>query len=136
MPVKILDPERRAGWEPDTPVSDNLLRRFLCNQAGWATLEGGSIGARILQRDDFHGVDTGGPAGLSNMSFPLSPLYPEGLDETLAMLDDFYGFSSGDTTGAPSRIRDRHSTWSSPSVELVGGRTSARAPTTRGTSAR
>ena len=81
MPVKILDPNLRAGWEPETPVSDTLLRQFLANQAGWATAEGSSIGARILQRDDLHSVDTGQASGLANMGFPLSPIYPDGLEE-------------------------------------------------------
>ena len=31
MPVTVLDPKLRAGSEPDTPVEDSLLRRFLVN---------------------------------------------------------------------------------------------------------
>ncbi|HEY7036556.1 MAG TPA: hypothetical protein VH482_34830 [Thermomicrobiales bacterium] len=31
MPVQVLDPNLRAGWEPDTAVEDSLLRRYLIN---------------------------------------------------------------------------------------------------------
>ena len=44
---------------------------------------------------------------------------------------------SGDRVGAPSRIRARHSAWSSPGTVVEdGGRISARAPTEAGSSAR
>ena len=26
MPIRTLDPHLRAGWEPDTPIEDSLLR--------------------------------------------------------------------------------------------------------------
>ena len=112
MPVMILDPNLRAGWEPETPVSDTLLRRFLVNQAGWSTAEGNSVGARILQRDDLHSIDTGQVSGLANMGFPLAPIYPDGLAETIAVLDAFHQLSTGDARGevyffSPCRSRDR-----------------------------
>ena len=31
MPVMVFDPNLRAGWEPDTPDTDSLLRQFLAN---------------------------------------------------------------------------------------------------------
>jgi hypothetical protein len=31
MPIRVFDPTLRAGWEPNTPIADSLLRRFLVN---------------------------------------------------------------------------------------------------------
>ena len=31
MPVPVIDPIPRAGWEPDPPGGDSLLRWFVVN---------------------------------------------------------------------------------------------------------
>jgi hypothetical protein len=124
MPVMILDPNLRAGWEPDTPVSDTLLRRFLSNQAGWATTEGRSVGARILQRDDLHSVDTGQASGLANMGFPLAPIYADGLDETLSVLADFHNLSDRDARGEVYFF----SPWPTPDLRPFGWRLGGHPP--------
>ncbi len=28
MPIRLIDPNLPAGWEPDTPITDSLLRSF------------------------------------------------------------------------------------------------------------
>jgi GNAT superfamily N-acetyltransferase len=124
MPVMILDPNLRAGWEPATPVSDTLLRRFLVNQAGWATAEGSSVGARILQRDDLHSIDTGQASGLANMGFPLAPIYPEGLEETVAVLDEFHQLSNGSASGEVYFF----SPWPTPDLRPYGWRLGGHPP--------
>src|SRR5437588_4806338 len=100
MPVMILDPKLRAGWEPDTPVTDSLLRRFLINWTLGIEAHGIPLGGRSLRRDDLAAVDVGRPAVGANVATLLAPLFPEGVDEVLAALDDFYGFSAGGTSGA------------------------------------
>jgi hypothetical protein len=100
MPVTILDPRLRAGWEPDTPVTDSLLRRFLVNWTLGIEAHGISLGGRSLLRDDLAAVDVGRPAVGANVATLLAPLFPEGVDEVLAALDDFYAFSACGTSGA------------------------------------
>jgi len=124
MPVTILDPNLRAGWEPDAPVSDTLLRQFLSNQAGWSTAEGASVGARILQRDDLHSIDTGLPHGLANMGFPLAPIYPDALEETLAVLSDFHQLESGQARGEVYFF----SPWPTPDLRPYGWRLGGHPP--------
>ena len=99
MPVKVLDPNLRAGWEPDTPVTDSLLRRFLVHWTLGMEAYGLPLGGRSLRRDDLAAVDVGRPTLLGNVVTLLAPLFPEGVHEVLAALDDFYAFSAGATSG-------------------------------------
>jgi len=124
MPVKIFDPALRVGWEPDTPVGDTLLRRFVSNQTAWTAAQGEALGARALRRDDILAVDSGRPAGLLNMAIPAAPLYPSGLEETLAALDDFFGLSDGETRGEVSLL----SAWPSPDLRPAGWRLGGHPP--------
>ncbi|HKG27252.1 MAG TPA: hypothetical protein VKB09_16490 [Thermomicrobiales bacterium] len=99
MPVTVLDPRLRAGWEPDTPVEDSLLRRFLVNWTAGVEAQGIPLGARTLRRDDLAAADLGRPSFGGNVATLMAPLFPDGADEVTAALDDFYGFSAGGTTG-------------------------------------
>jgi hypothetical protein len=99
MPVTVLDPKLRAGWEPDTPVTDSLLRRFLANWTTALEASGRALGGRSLRRDDLAAVDLGRPVDFNNVATLLAPLSPEGVDEVLGALDDLYRFSSGHTSG-------------------------------------
>jgi hypothetical protein len=99
MPVMVLDPNLPAGWEPDTPVEDSLLRRFLVNWTTSVEAMGLPLGGRSLRRDDLAAVDLGRPAGFDNSATLLAPLFPEGVDEVVAALDDFYGFAAGERSG-------------------------------------
>src|SRR4051812_22067117 len=99
MPVMVPDPNLRAGWEPDTSVSDSLLRAFLVNWTLSIEAQGLPLGARTLRRDDLAAVDVGRPAFGGNVVTLLAPLFPAGVDEVVAALDDFYGFSAGEGTG-------------------------------------
>lgn len=99
MPVMVLDPQLRAGWEPDTPISDSLLRRFVINWTMTVEAEGLPVGGRSLRRDDVAAVDVGRSGSFSNTATLLAPLFPDGVDEILAALDNFYGFSAGTPFG-------------------------------------
>jgi hypothetical protein len=95
----VPDPNLRAGWEPDTPVTDSLLRRFLVNWTQGIEAHGIPLGGRSLRRDDLAAVDLGRPSVGANVVTLLAPLFPEGVGEVVAALDAFYGFATGDTSG-------------------------------------
>jgi GNAT superfamily N-acetyltransferase len=78
MPVVVLDPNLRAGWEPDTPVTDSLLRRFLVNWTASIEAHGQSLGGRSLRRDDLAAVDLGRPSFGCNVATLLAPLFSAG----------------------------------------------------------
>jgi hypothetical protein len=99
MPVTVLDPKLRAGWEPDTPVEDSLLRRFLVNWTASIEAHGIPLGGRRLRRDDLAAVDLGRPSFGGNVATLRAPLFPEGVAEVTAALGDFYGFSGDDYSG-------------------------------------
>src|SRR5437879_5730650 len=116
MPVPILDPDRRAGWEPDTPVADSLLRRFIVNWTAAQEAHGVPLGGRTLRRDDLAAVDLGRPADFNNVATLVTPLFPEGVEEVMAALDDFYGFSAGEKSGAAHLF----SPWPTPDLRPHG----------------
>jgi hypothetical protein len=61
------------GWEPDLPVSDTLLRRFLFNLAAFHEVPVAAAGGRVLRRDDFAAADLGRPAAMHNAATLLRP---------------------------------------------------------------
>ena len=89
MPIRTLDPHLRAGWEPDTPVEDSLLRAFLVNWTLSIEAQGRPFNARMLRRDDLAAVDVGRPAAGGNVATLLAPLFAEDVDEIMTTLDDF-----------------------------------------------
>jgi GNAT superfamily N-acetyltransferase len=99
MPVMVLDPKLCAGWEPETPVTDSLLRRFLLNWTMGLEAHGLPLGGRSLRRDDLAAVDVGRPTVGANVATLLAPLFPADVDEILAVLDAFYAFSAGELAG-------------------------------------
>jgi hypothetical protein len=62
MPIRVLDPTLRAGWEADTPTTDSLLRGFLVNWTLSIEAHGAPLGSRVLRRDDLAAVDIGRPS--------------------------------------------------------------------------
>jgi hypothetical protein len=99
MPVTRLDPHLRAGWEPDTPVADSLLRRFQLNWIASLESQAVPLGARCLRRDDLAAVDVGRPSFGGNVASLLAPLFVHDVDEVMAALDEFYRFSAGGCSG-------------------------------------
>jgi hypothetical protein len=59
------------GWEPELPVSDTLLRRFLFNLAAFNELPAVAAGARVLRRDDLAAADLARPAAIHNAAVLL-----------------------------------------------------------------
>jgi hypothetical protein len=116
MPIRTLDPRLRAGWEPDTPLSDSLLRRFLVNWTDSIEAQGRPFNARTLRRDDLAAVDAGRPSVGGNVVTLLAPLFAEDAEEVMAALEDFYGFASGERTGAVYLF----SPWPSPDLRPHG----------------
>lgn len=98
MPILRLDPNLRAGWEPDTPITDSLLRAFLVNWTASIEAQGRPLGGRVLQRDDLAAVDLGQPALGGNVATLLAPLMPADVAEIAAVLDTFYEFSASART--------------------------------------
>jgi GNAT superfamily N-acetyltransferase len=116
MPIRTVDPRLRAGWEPDTPVGDSLLRRFLVNWTDAIEAQGRPFSARTLRRDDLVAVDAGRPSVGGNVVTLLAPLFAEDADEVMAALEDFYGFASGERSGAVYLF----SPWPSPDLRPYG----------------
>jgi len=116
MPIRTLDPHLRAGWGTDTPVTDSLLRAFLVNWTLSIEAQGKPFNARTLRRDDLTAVDVGRPSVGGNVATLLAPLFSEDVGEVMAALDDFYGFASGERTGAVYLF----SPWPSPDLRPSG----------------
>jgi hypothetical protein len=85
------------GWEPDLPVSDTLLRRFLFNLAAFNELPAVAARARVLRRHDLAAADLGRPAAMHNAATLLRPLAYDRAGETLEVVEGFYdGHGSGE----------------------------------------
>ena|GEM_PF-525390 len=82
---------RTDGWEPDLPVSDTILRRFLFNLAAFHEVPAVAAGGRVLRRDDFAAADLGRPAAMHNAATLLRPLPFDRAGETLAAVESFFG---------------------------------------------
>ena len=116
MPIRVLDPTLRAGWEPDTPVSDTLLRRFLVNWTASIEAHGLALGARTLRRDDLAAVDLGRPSVGCNVITLLAPLFSGDVNEVAQALDTFYGFATHDRSGSVYLF----SPWPTPDLRPYG----------------
>lgn len=116
MPIRILDPNLHAGWEPDTPITDSLLRRFLFNWTLGIEAYGIPLGGRVLRRDDLAAVDIGRPSVGGNVATLLAPLFPEDADEVMGALNDFYGFATPGRSGAAYLF----SAWPTPDLRPHG----------------
>lgn len=103
MSAQGNDPPLLAGWEPDTPVDDTLLRRFLVNWTASIEAHAVPFGGHSLRRDDLAAVDLGRPSFGGNVATLLAPLVigdvAGNVAEVTAALDEFYRFSAGTETG-------------------------------------
>jgi hypothetical protein len=85
------------GWEPDAPVSDTLLRRFVFNLAAFNEVPVVAAEGRVLRRDDLAVADLGRPAALHNAVTLLRPLPWDRAEETMAAVEGFVdGHGSGE----------------------------------------
>lgn len=116
MPILRYDPHLRAGWEPDTPLTDSLLRRFLINWTLGIEAQGIPLGGKSVRRDDLVAVDIGRPGVGTNVVTLLVPLVREDMDEVLSTLDDFYAFSTDAASGSVFLF----SPWPTPDLRPYG----------------
>ena len=87
------------GWEPDAPVGDSYLRRFLFNWAADIDAHVVALGGRTLRQDGLAIADAGRPAGFYNSATLLAPLPPGDPNGLLAAIDAFsFAPSSGSGT--------------------------------------
>lgn len=116
MPFPVVDPALCAGWEPRTPITDSLLRRFLTNWTLAVETEGGSLGSRTLRRDDVSAVDTGRPGSFHNVATFTAPLFPDEADEVMGALHGFYRFPTEEALGKVFLF----SPWPTPDLRAYG----------------
>jgi hypothetical protein len=85
------------GWEPDLPVGDTLLRRFLFNLAAFHEVPVVAAGGRVLRGGDFAAADLGRPAAMHNAATLLRPLPFDRAAQTLEEVEGFFdGHGSGE----------------------------------------
>jgi len=116
MPIRTLDPRLRAGWEPDTPIEDSLLRRFLVNWTDSIEAQERPFNPRTLRHDDLAAVDVGRPSVGGNVATLLAPMFAEDVGEVVSALDDFFGFGDSEKSGAVYLF----SPWPSPDLRSSG----------------
>jgi hypothetical protein len=92
-----------AGWEPDPPSEDSLLRRFLVNWAASIEAHGLPVSGRGLRRDDFAAVDLGRPSFGGNVATLTAPLFTEDVAEVTAALDASTTSTGSNADSTPAR---------------------------------
>lgn len=108
------EPGLRAGWEPDAPAGDTLLRRYLLNAAASNAGPVQALGGRVLHRDDLVAADAGRPTGfVLNAAVLLQPLDGDGDEEPLDALEAFY---DAEGTGTVTLL----SAWPTPDLRRRG----------------
>jgi hypothetical protein len=100
------------GWEPDTPVDDSLLRRYLFCWGHLCEAFAIAAGGRALQAPAFAAADYGRPGSWFNSATLLQPLEP---DAGAAVLDDVEAFFAGGTGEAML-----WSAWPTPDLRARG----------------
>jgi hypothetical protein len=72
----VAEDERplETGWRADTPVTDNLFRQFVFNQAGVNEAVATGLGGRIERTDDVLLADAGSPVPYNNQGLLTRPL--------------------------------------------------------------
>jgi hypothetical protein len=92
----MRDEHLTDGWEPEAPVSDTLLRRFVFNLAAFNEVPAEAAGGRVRRDDHLALADLGRPAALHNAATLLRPLP---FDRAGAVLDEVEGFFDGHGSG-------------------------------------
>jgi hypothetical protein len=87
--VTTIDRPMETGWLDDTPVEDNLIRRFVRNQADLGATLAVASGGRAAEAHGLALADAGGEMSYHNQATLQRPL--AGLDDpALDALDDFW----------------------------------------------
>ena len=83
-----------TGWLDDTPVEDNLIRRFVRNQADFDAAQATAAGGRIAEAPGVAMVDAATDIAYANQTTLQRPL--TGLDDPLLdVVDDFWAADRG-----------------------------------------
>ncbi|HYF44610.1 MAG TPA: hypothetical protein VD926_00275 [Acidimicrobiales bacterium] len=86
-----------TGWLPDTPVEDNLLRRFVHNQGEVNAATAAALDGRTDRLDGAFLSDTSGPVPYFNQAVLTRPLTgPD--DDLLDAIEAFFASSTGPAT--------------------------------------
>ncbi|HEX6312412.1 MAG TPA: hypothetical protein VF152_12410 [Acidimicrobiia bacterium] len=85
-----------TGWEPETPVEDSLLRRYLFCWAHQCEAFATSAGGRAVQGPAFAAADFGRPSGWFNSATLLAPLEPATADGVLDEVEAFFAGGTGE----------------------------------------
>src|SRR5829696_2536262 len=120
MPIHVFDPSKpeKAGWEPDVPASDSLLRAFLLNWTAAIAAQAADLGGQTLTRDDLSASDIGRPSFGANVVTLLAPLYQDDTPEVMGIIDGYYGFADQQDTRTGSVFL--FSPWPTPDLQTHG----------------
>ena len=83
-------PEHLAtGWEPEAPIGDTVVRRYLLTWAGHLAEVAEAVGGRVQRSGDALFADAGYSSPFDNVAFLMRPPVEIDLDAVLAEADDF-----------------------------------------------
>lgn len=82
-----------TGWEPDAPISDSFLRRYVFGHTAWFETIARAAGGRTVRHASWSGADVGRPAGFFNSATLLQPLSDTIADETLDEVEAWFDSS-------------------------------------------
>ncbi len=85
-----------TGWEPDLPVGDSLLRRYLFCWASLCATFAHAAGGRTIATRRFSAADYRRPAGWFNSATLLQPALGETFDEVLDDVERFFAGGRGE----------------------------------------
>ncbi len=83
------------GWEPEAPVGDTMLRRFLFNQADLNETVALAGGGRHYRDNSVSLADLGRSGAYFNAATLLAPPEPDHFEDTLGEIEEFFEGGSG-----------------------------------------
>ncbi len=85
-----------SGWEPDVPVGDSLLRRYLYCWAALCETFALAAGGRTTTTPRFAAADYRRPSGWFNSATLLQPALAEAFDEVVDDVETFFAGGRGE----------------------------------------
>ncbi|MDP9389613.1 MAG: hypothetical protein M3Q48_17280 [Actinomycetota bacterium] len=85
-----------TGWEPDAPVGDTILRRYLFCSAGLFATFAKAAGGRATKAPAFAAADAGRPSGWFNSATLLQPPDPATFHHVVADVERFFQSGTGE----------------------------------------
>ena len=107
-----------TGWEPELPVADTMLRRYLFHNGELCACFARAAGGRTLVTSAVAAADLGHPSGYWNAATLLQP--PTDWDETLETVEGFFAGGAGEAM--------LWSPWPTPDLRERGWRLSGHPP--------